>query len=516
MVKNSHQKYALVFWMVFCSLILSLAGCAGVEKEGAVVTASDKKVTLAFPWSPQSLDPHGSDSWEIMRSGMGETLVKLNEELKPTPWLAKEWKQENETTWVFKLEDNVSFHNGKAMDAASVKESLLRSLKKDQKAKDLLQVESMEVLSENELKIVTKQPNAALIAHLADPSTIIADVTTIKDKNNDPAFTGSFKFKQFNKDESLVVERYEDYWGKEALLSEVTIKFIPDGNTRLMALQSGDVDAATDIPIDNITLLEKDEKFDVFTAPSLRTHMLLFNMSSPLFKDVALRKVIDMSIPRADIVKSIMMDQGTEAKSPFPEILPFGKVEKEKATESIEQLMKQRGWKKNADAMWEKQGKPFEVTLLTFPQRPELTVMAETIQSELLNEGIKVNIRQVENIDEVLANDDWDLSMYSMLTAHTGDPQYFLNIFYQSDSESNVSHYVSPSLDLMIGELNHTTDWTKRNQLALQIQEMINKDLPQSFIVHPKTVFGVRNGVKGFTPHPIEYYYIHSQIDVNE
>jgi peptide/nickel transport system substrate-binding protein len=178
--------------------------------------------------------------------------------------------------------------------------------------------------------------------------------------------------------------------------------------------------------------------------------------------------------------------------------------------------MKQGGWEKNADAMWEKQGKPFEVTLLTFPQRPELTVFAETIQSELLNEGIKVNIRQVENIDEALANDDWDLSMYSMLTAHTGDPQYFLNIFYRSDSESNVSHYVSPSLERMIDELNQTVESTKRNQLALQIQEIINTDLPQSFIVHPKTVFGVRNGVKGFMPHPIEYYYIQSQIDVDE
>ncbi|HZG71677.1 MAG TPA: ABC transporter substrate-binding protein, partial [Chondromyces sp.] len=321
MVKKSHQRHAFVFWLVFCSLVLSLAGCASEKKEGVAGATSDKHATLAFPWSPQSLDPHGIDSWEIMRSGTGETLVKLNEELTPTPWLAKEWKQENETTWIVTLEDHVSFHNGKTMNAASVKESLLRSIEKDQKAKDLLQVESMEVLSENELKIVTKQPNAAFIAHLADPSTIIVDVETINNKNSYPALTGAFKVKQFNKDEDLIVERYEGYWGKQALLSEVTIKFIPDGNTRLMALQSGDVDAATDIPIANITVLEKDERFDVLAAPSLRTHMLLFNMNSPLFKEEALRKVIDMSIPRQDIVKSIMMGQGTEAKSPFPEIL---------------------------------------------------------------------------------------------------------------------------------------------------------------------------------------------------
>ncbi|MGG0892665.1 ABC transporter substrate-binding protein [Cytobacillus horneckiae] len=487
-----------------------------MEKQESGGGATDNNVTLAFPWSPTSLDPHGIDSWEIMRSGTGETLVKLNEDLEPTPWLAKAWKQENETTWVFQLEENVSYHNGKAMNAASVIESLKRSLEKDQKAIDLLQVESMEPLSENELKIVTKQPNAALIAHLADPSTIIVDVSTIEDKNNYPALTGAFQFKQFNKDESLVVERYKDYWGEKAILSEITIKFIPDGNTRLMALQSGDVDAATDISIDNIPILEKDEKFAVLTADSLRTHMLLFNMRSPLFNDIALRKVIDQSIPRENIVQSIMLEQGTEAKSPFPEILPFGKVLENAPNETIEQLMTQEGWEKNSDEMWQKEGKPFEVNLLTFPQRPELTVMAEIIQSELLNEGIKANISQVENIDEALANDEWDLSMYSILTAHTGDPQYFLNIFYQSDSESNVSYYDSPTIDGMIDELNRTSESAKRNQLALKIQEVIHTDLPQSFIVHPKTVFAVRKEVKGFTPHPIEYYYIHSKIDVNE
>ncbi|MGV2720083.1 UNVERIFIED_CONTAM: hypothetical protein PO554_26845, partial [Klebsiella pneumoniae] len=95
-------------------------------------------------------------------------------------------------------------------------------------------------------------------------------------------------------------------------------------------------------------------------------------------------------------------------------------------------------------------------------------------------------------------------------------PQYFLNIFYRSDSHSNVSHYVSPSLDNMLDQLNQTTDTAKRNELALKIQEQINLDLPQAFIVHPKTIFAVRDGVKGFIPHPIEYYYNHAQVDVNE
>lgn len=523
MNKAKIRQRGFLFKMAAFIFTLALVGCASsaeqaTQKEASVVSTSDKSLTMAFPWSPASLDPHSSDSWEVMRSGAGETLVQLNEQLEPKPWLAKEWKQENETTWVFTLRENVLFHNGKKMDALSVKDSLLRSIKNSQMAKDLLQIQSLEAVSPTQLKIVTEKQNAALVAHLADPSTMIVDTETMEGKATYPALTGAFKIKNFNKDESLSLERFDDYWGEKAHLSAVTIKFISDGNTRLMALQSGDVDAATDIPIDAVELLKKNNHIEVLTASSLRTHMLLFNMKSPLFRELAYRKVVDMSIPREAIVNSVMRGEGTIAKSPFAEVLPFGKGQtvKVKETQSIDHLMKQGGWEKNAQGMWEKQGKPFEVKMLTFPQRPELSIMAEIIQNELLKVGIQTKIRQVENIDEVLANEDWDLSMYSMLTAHTGDPQYFLNIFYRSDSHSNVSHYASPSLDNMLDQLNQTTDTAKRNELALKIQEQINLDLPQAFIVHPKTIFAVRDGVKGFIPHPIEYYYNHAQVDVNE
>jgi peptide/nickel transport system substrate-binding protein len=152
--------------------------------------------------------------------------------------------------------------------------------------------------------------------------------------------------------------------------------------------------------------------------------------------------------------------------------------------------------------------------MLTFPQRPELTVMAETIQSSLLKEGIKVKVRSVENIDDVLAEDNWDLSMYSMLTAHTGDPQYFLNLFYNSKSLANVNHYNSAEVDKLLTELNQTSGEKEREEIAIKIGNQINKDIPQSFIVYPNTVFGMNEKVKNFEPSPIEYYYITPNVDV--
>ncbi|WP_245629932.1 ABC transporter substrate-binding protein [Domibacillus robiginosus] len=508
-MRNKKQK-----WMLFlCAAMIGtliLSGCS--QEKGA--DAETATATVAFPWSPSSLDPHGSDSWEVMRSGTGETLMKLDNELNTVPWLAEEWKREGAATWIFQLEENVTFHNGKSMDAASVKASLLRSIEKDAKAKDLLKIKAIETPAKNQLKIETTEPNAALPAHLADPSVIIGDVETLGKEDTYPALTGPFQIKQYQKDESLVVKRYEPYWGEKALLSEITIQFIPEGNTRLMALQSGDVDAAVDIPIDNIAVLEKNNQFQVMTAPSLRTHMMLFNFDSPLFKNKALRAAVDALIPRDEIVESVMKGKAAAAIGPFPELLPFSQGEEGKAASSFAALMKNEGWQKNEEAFWEKNGSMLEVNMLTFPQRPELTVMAEIIQSRLLENGVKLNLRQVENIDEALVKEKWDVAMYSMLTAHTGDPQYFLNLFYRSDSGSNPSHYASPALDGLIGQLNGTDNKDKRNELARDIQKIINNDLPQSFIVHPETVFALKKGMTGFSPHPIEYYYITAQMNM--
>ncbi len=476
-------------------------------------TANDERFTVAFTWSPANLDPHGTESWEVMRAGIAETLVRLDENLEPSPWLAKDWEQEDENTWIFELQENVSFHNGKEMNAENVKASLERSLDINQKTVDLLQLESIEVVDDNTLKMVTKEPNAALIPHLADPSTIIVDVATVEDETASPSLTGAFQVKEFHKDESLIVERFDEYWGEQALLSEIEIRFISEGETRLMALQSGEVHAATDVPIDNLPVLENDDDLEVLTTPSLRTHMMLYNLESPFFEDLTHRKAVDASIPKEDIVQSVMMGEGTAANSPFADILPFGEMPEEE-TQSIEEIMKKSGWNKNKSGMWEKEGEIVELTMLTFPQRPELTVMGEIIQSELLDEGISVDLRQVENIDEALSSEKWDIAMYSMLTAHTGDPQYFQNIFYHSSSSSNVSSYKSEDMDRMIEEINRTTDDEKRNDLAVRMQEQLNEDLPQSFIVYPNTVFAARSEVKEFTPHPIEYYYIHPLIDM--
>lgn len=272
MIGNRNRRsWFICTGLLLLMAVMTLSGCGAAtktednsgkgENTSAQQTQADKKLVMAYTWKPSGVDPHGDNSWDVMRSGAGETLIRLNEKLEPVAWLAKEWKHDSPNVWSFSLQDKVTFHNGKSMDAVSVKASLLRSIEKSHLAKDLLDVKSIDVTGPLTLKITTNQPNAALVSNLADPSTIVLDVASMKDEQSYPAMTGAFKIKAFNKDQSLVVERYDGYWGEKARLVEATMKFITDGNSRLMALQSGEVDVATDIPVDNAEVLKRTTSY---------------------------------------------------------------------------------------------------------------------------------------------------------------------------------------------------------------------------------------------------------------
>ena len=65
-----------------------------------------------------------------MRYGVGETLAKFDEQMKPQPWIASKWEvSPDHKTWTFTINDKVKFSNGKKVDAAAVKASIERALK---------------------------------------------------------------------------------------------------------------------------------------------------------------------------------------------------------------------------------------------------------------------------------------------------------------------------------------------------------------------------------------------------
>ena len=391
-------------------MVLSSCGQGGTEKTGTGVEKSkEKTLTVGMAFSVANLDPADNyNGWNVVRYGMGETLVKMSKDMKFEAWLAESWTKVDDVTWKIKIRDNVMFHNGAKVNAAAVKASLERTVKVNKRAPQLLDITSIEA-NGNEITVKNNHPNPSFIPALADPFAVIVDVAAANTMGAEfamkPVLTGPFKLKNYEKDVQVVVEKNDNYWGNKAELKEVAFKIIPDSSTRVMALQAGEIQVADNIPVESKEVIAKTGNHQMLSESSVRTHMLIFNVKKPGLDDINVRKAINMAINRDDLGNKVMQGSGIPAVGPFPLVLPFGSNEIKGYAYQPEQavrLLDDAGWKLGANGVRQKNGEELEYTVLSYNKRPELPVLMETIQGELKNIGVKINISNVENISEAL------------------------------------------------------------------------------------------------------------------
>lgn len=189
-------------------------------------------------------------SWAVVRFGIGETLIKFDDQMKATPWLATSWKQgDDKLTWTFTINDKVKFSNGNSLTAEAVKASLERTFAKSKRAKTFFNYTEI-TANGQELTIKTDKEYYNLPNLLGDPLFLIMDVTAEANGRDiakeGPIGTGPYVVSSFTK-ERAELKRNDNYWDGKAGFAKVEIPSINDANTRAMALQAGDVDMAVNI-----------------------------------------------------------------------------------------------------------------------------------------------------------------------------------------------------------------------------------------------------------------------------
>ncbi|AEG13756.1 ABC-type transporter, periplasmic subunit [Desulfofundulus kuznetsovii DSM 6115] len=515
-------KKCLIVLVAFCALLLLLAGCTAKVSEKTENKGETENKTLAVGLAqfPGNLDPADQyNGWYVVKFGVGETLVKIGKDMKIEPWLAETWKKVDDLTWQIKIRDNVIFHNGTKVTGEAVKASLERTVAMNKRASQLLDIASIEV-NGNEITVKNNHPNPSFIPALADPFAVIVDVDAARTMGEEfaekPVATGPFKIKGYAKDVEVVVEKNDNYWGSKPKLDEVVFKFIPDSNTRVMALQAGEIQVADNIPAESVEAIIKTGAYQILSGSSLRTHMLIFNVTKPGLDDVNVRKAINMAINREDLANKVMKESAIPAVGPFPLVLPFGGNELEGYAyqpEEAKKLLDAAGWKPGSDGVRRKNDRKLEFSVLCYKNRPELPVLLEAIQAELKEIGVKINIINVENIGEALKK-DFDATIYSLNTAPYGDPQYFLETVFKTGAASNFGKYSNPRLDLLTDKLKTTFNVQERNTIAKEAQQIVLNDAAFAFLVYPKSLLAMSNKVEGIELSPSEFYMLNPDVTV--
>lgn len=452
---------------------------------------------------------------------MGETLIKYDDQMKATPWLASSWKQsDDKLSWTFKINDKVKFSNGNPLTAEAVKSSLERTFAKNNRAKTFFNYTEI-TANGQELTIKTDKPYYNLPSLLGDPLFLIVDVTSEANGRNfakeGPIGTGPYVVESFTK-ERAELKRNDNYWDGKVGFSRVEIPSINDANTRAMALQSGDIDMAINIGPGEYSLFADNKNYTVTEASSLRDVMARMSQKGEL-KDSNLRAALIAGIDRDSYAKNLLKDTFIAGKAPLPPSLDYGFKQLKDTNpydpNKAKTLLAKSGWTDtNGDGLVDKNGQNLSLVLYTYTSRPELTLYAEAMQADYKKIGIDVQIKIVDYtmLDELAKTGDYDLLVSSVVTANTGDPVWFLKQYWGSnidgDNPNNGSGFNNSRFDELTALAGSTLDATIARNAIINAQQILLDENATIFLGYPKINMIGKSYLKGIHTSPSEYYVI--------
>ncbi|ANU09866.1 oligopeptide ABC transporter substrate-binding protein [Planococcus antarcticus DSM 14505] len=319
-----------LLWVLLLVLTLVIAGCSGgetssTEGEEPVETSDSKTLTIAMGTDIVTFDihDHNTTSTEAVHVNMFNYLLTNDPEEGFQPDLAESWENIDDTTWSFKLREGVTFHNGEELTADDVKYTLERVAKDDTLLEhgNYNQIETVNVVSDYEFEIVTKNPEPALLNRLSRLGSGILPQEYIETEGwevflENPVGTGPYKFKEWKRDDRLTLEANTEYFGDAPKWEELVFRSIPEDSTRVSELLTGGVDVAVNIPPTDVERVNETEGVTTVQSPTQRVMMLVLRTDEDsVTGDPLVREAIDLAIDKQAIVDSLLEGAGTVTRT---------------------------------------------------------------------------------------------------------------------------------------------------------------------------------------------------------
>jgi peptide/nickel transport system substrate-binding protein len=423
------------------------------------------------------LDPHfitDIPSANVVYQKVYQGLVVPDKDFKIQPLLAKEWTVVNDTTWEFKLRDDVTFHDGSPFNAEAVKATFDRLLDPNTgspQREKFSMITEVKVIDEYTVQLSLAYPYAPLLSILASQEGSILSPKALAENPENlaqhPVGTGPFVFEAWKSGQEISLKKNENYWGKKPNIDGVVFKVVPEDTTRLAMIETGEAHINDQVPVTEIERIEASETMGLYRTEGLAVEYVGFNTKKKPLDDVKVRKAISHAIEREAIIKGVYNNVGTLANVAMsPKVYGHSKEVKPYNYDLNEakKLLKEAGYENG-----------LELTLLT-SDRKERINMAEVIQSQLKGIGVNVEIQVMEYgaYIEMANNGEHDLFIGGWGNA-TGDGDYNQYNLFHSASQGpagNHFYYSNPVVDQKIEAARKETDEAKRLKLYEEVMQM--------------------------------------------
>jgi peptide/nickel transport system substrate-binding protein len=303
----------------------------------------------------------------------------------------------------------------------------------------------------------------------------VAEIVQNTQFNRSPIGTGPFKFAEWKSGEYIRVVKNENYWrgAQYPEVDEMVFSFIPDDNTRLAALQTGQYHIGQILPV-QVAQLKNNPYGTVKLIPSDLVDHLDLNVNSStdknMFGDVNVRQAIYHAIDRNAIANQLMQGTVTVVNSVLnPDSVWYNtNVTNYNYDVALSQkMLAAAGWVAGSDGILVKNGQRFSFTLLERSGKQDWAQIAQVIQAELKAVGIEVKISSIESVawTNQWRSGKWDAVVAGWFLA--SDPS--VTAIYECGGSNNYTGFCDPNLDTLMKQSDKNLDVATRKPLIDQV-----------------------------------------------
>jgi peptide/nickel transport system substrate-binding protein len=444
-------------------------------------------------------------------------LVKYDKDIKLTGDLAESWDiSDGGKTITFHLRKNVLWHDGQPFTAEDVKFTFNKLIDKNTRtafAADYLLVDKAEVIDSYTFRVHYNEAFAPALEswgigilpkHIWENGDIHSH-----EANRHPIGTGPYIFQEWIPDEKIVLTANPSYYLGRPHMDRFVYRIIPDLSVQFLELRQGTLSHMTPTPDQYNGYDEFFWAYNKFRYPAFRYDYLAFNLTHEFFKDRLVRLAIAKCINKKEIIDGVYQGYAVPATGPFPptswaynpdvKAVPYD-------IESARLLLKEAGWEDhNGDGILDKDGKPFEFTLITNQGNKVRETMAQIIQSGLEKAGIKMNIRIIEwsvFIHKYIDQKEFEAVLLGWNLSRDPDPYAMWHSSQKGPNQYNFVSYNNPEVDKLLDQGRRSFDVTKRTGIYREIHKILATDVPYVFLVNSESLPVFHKKIIGVTQAP--------------
>lgn len=527
------MKKLLTLILCLAMVLTVFVGCSSTPatEEGASASGdaaqgeaadSEYKDTLVYALNTdvQSLDPqiqNDTTSEQVVKM-LYNTLLKFEDDGTVVGDLAESWSvSEDKLTWTFNLKQGVKFHNGKELTSADVKATFDRALNAE--AGGLRTTEIIKMFTAVEapdpytVTITTDGPYGPMESLMCNMSLGIMDAdyieqygldlgTSVEGENG----TGPFKVVSWERDQEIVVERFDDYFGTPAKLQTVVYTVIPEAASRVIALETGEVDVIDKPTNEDLERLEADtENFTVLRKPTISQRLFRFGCNDPIISNTKVRQAIVYAIDRQAIIDALFTGSAYPSTAPLAPVTfgysNLGEIEQD--LELAKSLLAEAGYPDG-----------FDTKIVTTERYQNGIELAEIISQQLAEIGINAEIEVWEwsalsaSWNGITA-DEFDQPIFIMGAGPSmRDADGGLRGLYTTSetglNDRNYGFYSNAEVDTLIEQGMQETDQQKRVEIYKEAMEILYREDPVAFWLFDMYGLAITSSkVEGVTLSPI-------------